>query len=453
MSLPRAKAFSGHLLRLPSLGRWYSCSLVVCERRVSALRGASCDLTTTTSSTARFGVLRLATIRAGPVRRIHSSRAGMADLKDSSPRDPISTHQDGHFEHLLENAVRNLQNDFTSGARQMADASLSHLSSLINAASHTAKSREELWQHIVTVAKALSGARPSMDAAITSCLLRALEGVREVWNDEGDEENTVKEFAGVAERLIEGALKRRKDAANRLAGEFVRYVGERCEKLHRKDHITIATLSNSSTIRSAILATLTSLPNLHITLHILESRPRCEGADMASQILSSVPQASQSRLHITIFPDSASAPAVRTAHLVLLGADRISTAGDVSNKIGSVALAAMTRCLDVVEAAEVVVVSDVDKIVADGIGGEEAEVHPASELTGAWAEGTSEALGAKLGEGTGGGSVTVFGEWFEWVPAAYVDAYITEEGRLDRADVKAFGRKIGELRERIFGFE
>lgn len=166
---------------------------------------------------------------------------------------------------------------------------------------------------------------------------------------------------------------------------------------------------------------------------------------MASQILTSTSAEDRARLHIRILPDCAVATAARDAQLVLLGADRISASGDVSNKIGSLAVAVCVKALN--PKAQVVVVSDADKIVAKGVEEGEKEVHPASALMDAWSDETMRALGGRLDDS----SVDVFGEWFEWVPAEYVDGYVTENGTLDTAGVERVAEEVGALKEQIFG--
>jgi translation initiation factor 2B subunit (eIF-2B alpha/beta/delta family) len=118
----------------------------------------------------------------------------------------------------------------------------------------------------------------------------------------------------------------------------------------------------------------------------------------------------------------------------------------VSNKIGSLCAAVMAKRE---ENVRVVVVSEVDKIVATDMEEGVVETHPASELMGAWAEQTRNGLEAKVEEGV----VEVYGEWFEWVPAEYVDVYVTEIGELRTEDVEEFSRKIGELKGKIFRTE
>lgn len=210
-------------------------------------------------------------------------------------------------------------------------------------------------------------------------------------------------------------------------------------------HITILMLSNSSTIRTCILGALSSLTDLSLRIYVMESRPHFEGADMAAQILSSTPADSKHRLHIHILPDCAVATMARDADLVLLGADRISSKGDVSNKIGSFAAA-----LSVKQGAvpgQVVVVSDEDKIVPPNVEEGKKETHAPIEMMGAWKDETRRDLDERIRTG----NVEIFGEWFEWVPAEYVDIYITETGILDTHSVEKAGRETGKLKKKIFG--
>ncbi|KAF1977318.1 nagb/rpia/CoA transferase-like protein [Bimuria novae-zelandiae CBS 107.79] len=346
----------------------------------------------------------------------------------------------------LEAAVERLKDDFVSGAREMADSVLSTLSSLIVTAASTAQSRDELWSMAVSAAKELSEARPSMNAAVTSCLLRALDEIKHLWEmlDENKNKST-NDLAAMSRRQLVRIVEKRKEAGIRLSENFAERLRAYCrQRLNNTHALTILTLSNSSTIRASILTTLTTLRFLHLHLLILESRPRFEGANLALQILSSTSAEARARLHIRILPDCAVATAAKDANLLLLGADRISASGDVSNKIGSMAAALCIKTLN--PKAQVVVVSDADKIVGKGVEKREKELHPHSELTEAWGDEIRRELGARVDSG----GVEVFGEWFEWVPAEYVDGYVTEDGTLDTAGVEKIADEVGELRERIF---
>lgn len=166
---------------------------------------------------------------------------------------------------------------------------------------------------------------------------------------------------------------------------------------------------------------------------------------MASQILTSISAEARARLHIRILPDCAVAIAAQDANLLLLGADRISASGDVSNKIGSLAATLCIKTLN--PKAQVVAISDGDKIAAKGVEEGKKEVHSHSEMTEAWGDETRREIAARIETGV----VDVFGEWFEWVPARYVDGYVTENGTLDTAGVEKMATEVGDLREKIFG--
>jgi len=200
---------------------------------------------------------------------------------------------------------------------------------------------------------------------------------------------------------------------------------------------------------------VTDVP-LHIRLLVLESRPRCEGADLASALLSSLPQPALSRLTLCIMPDCAVATAARSADVILLGADRILANGDVSNKIGSLTAVLCAKASGKgTKGVRVVVASDEDKIITEGKGNTEAEgdkeVHPEEELMGAWGENARRVIGDKVKTQNDAAKVEVFGEWFEWVDGGLVDAYVTENGVLDAEGVRRVAGEAEELERRIFG--
>ncbi|KAF1957142.1 nagb/rpia/CoA transferase-like protein [Byssothecium circinans] len=355
-----------------------------------------------------------------------------------------SVFDNADFHSKLAEACDELKDDFSSGARQMADSALESMAHLIAFSATSATRRDELWKMMVHAARSLSEARPSMSAAITSCLLRALNDIAQSWDDDEEKgELDVTGLAETAEKAIRRMVETRKDDVMALSVEFVAWVEG---YLHETPDVgtidrplTVLTLSNSSTIRLCIHTLLTSLPTLRLKLSILESRPRFEGADMASQILTSAPSEQKARLKMHVLPDCAVGAAATDAHFVLLGADRISATGDVSNKIGSLAAAVSTKVLN---GGLVVVVSDADKIVAPGVQHGEAELHPKSEVMTAWNDKTRRDLEKY--------DVDVFGEWFEWVGSRFVDAYITETGILDTRGVQEVAAKVGELKEKIF---
>jgi translation initiation factor 2B subunit (eIF-2B alpha/beta/delta family) len=181
------------------------------------------------------------------------------------------------------------------------------------------------------------------------------------------------------------------------------------------------------------------MSNVPFHLTIMESRPRCEGADMAAQIYASAPN--RHRLSIRMIPDCAVGTVSRDIDIVLLGADRISSTGDVSNKIGSLAAVLCAKHWN--QDTTVVAISDIDKIAPPGLDVKTIETHPAHELSSAWAADTRNQL-------VGQSDIEVFGEWFEWVPANLVDVYVTELGILSTEDVATVAKEVGDLNEYIF---
>lgn len=370
------------------------------------------------------------------------------------PSQPLPEEETEDYDDALKGAMRELRNDFTSGARQLAESALDRLAYVTDIAACMATSWGEFWALMVYAAKQFSRARPSMSAAITACLLRALERIARTWNEEHAKgiQSTV-ELARIAGGVFNAIVRERKESRGQLGTTFTgwlkKYYSEVLQHPLRFDQVgraelpqtpvRILTLSNSSTIRAAILHAISSLPSVAIHLTVLESRPRCEGADMAAQIYASARH--NHRLSMKIIPDCAVGTASRDIDVLLLGADCISSTGNVSNKIGSLAatICAKSHNKDVA----VVALSDVEKIAAPGQDDKHIEHHPPSELTSAWAPATRNQLEGKA-------HVDVFGEWFEWVPASLIEVYITEKGILNKEDVDELAKEIAELDKYIF---
>lgn len=407
-----------------------------------------------------------------PIKVTHQRMTPTATSKPL-PILPLDTylpkHDISNYEVALQEAVAQLQNDFQSGARQLADTSLSHLARITEIGASVATTWGKFWAIMVHAAKQLGQARPSMSAAITSCLLRTLERIARRWNDETERgQRNTGDLVNIARALLNEIRKERRQINLHLDENFTSWLKNYYNDVSSmliasspvlpvtypqrptsqrppsqqppaRTTVRILALSNSSTIRSAILHALATLTAFDFHLTILESRPRCEGADMASQILSAA--SDKSRLSIRIVPDCAVGTATRDIDIVLLGADRISAGGDVSNKSGSLAAALCAKQLN--KDVAVIVVSDIDKIAAPESEAHVPESHPSRELSSAWAPDARNKLEEQ-------DSVEVFGEWFEWVPAKYVDSYVTEYGVLELSDVERVAREIQELDEYIF---
>ena len=215
------------------------------------------------------------------------------------------------------------------------------------------------------------------------------------------------------------------------------------QKVRIGDPIHILTLSNSSTICSAILFALQNLKEMTLLIHVLESRPRCEGADMAAAIHHSA--CNRDRIFVHVVPDSAVGSVTKLLDIVLLGADRISPTGNVSNKIGSLAAVLCAKWHS--RKVKVITLSDRDKIAATNLpdAGEEADIerHPSSELSSAWSATARIRLENR-------NNVEIYGEWFEWVSACFIDDYVTETGVMTVEHIEATAQQTKELDRLIF---
>jgi hypothetical protein len=170
-----------------------------------------------------------------PTSEANSAKYSMrvADTSSIATEDATSTTWNGpEYEKQLSEAVSGLKNDFVSGAREMADSALATLSSLIVAAGLTAQSRNELSQMIISAAKELSNARPSMNAAIISCLLRALDEVMKLW-DMLDEKRSKApdDLAAMARRQLVRILEKRKESGMRLSDNFAERLRAYCRQV------------------------------------------------------------------------------------------------------------------------------------------------------------------------------------------------------------------------------
>lgn len=144
----------------------------------------------------------------------------------------LETWGNEEYSKQLDEAVARLKNDFVSGAREMADSALLTLSSLIEAGALTANNREELWSMAVSASKELSEARPSMNAAVTSCLLRALDEIKHLWEvlDE-KKDRSANDLAAMARRQFARILEKRKEASIRLGENFAERLKAYCRQV------------------------------------------------------------------------------------------------------------------------------------------------------------------------------------------------------------------------------
>jgi translation initiation factor 2B subunit (eIF-2B alpha/beta/delta family) len=300
--------------------------------------------------------------------------------------------------------------------------------------------------------------RESMGAATLNAFLDALADMEEIITQSLD--RNVK-----SERLLtllDHHIDKRKYMPMRIKQSFEAYLQSNfmpTAESKLTPSLAILTLSASSTIRNSVLNAFESLPIPNLDLRVLESRPLCEGVNMASSILSTFqtkfPPSTKRRLELTVHTDASAALASKGLDFVLLGADEISHLGSVSNKTGS--LPAVLSAKHVCPTSKVLVLSELEKVAEP-----RAETHHSreendpKEVVDCWLHGGIIGL-PNLVEGAKVSlldevnyTVQVKNAYFEWVPAELIDGYICEEGTLEATGIQGKAQQVKLKTDKYF---
>ncbi len=347
--------------------------------------------------------------------------------------------------------LERLGNDKEHGARVLATEAVRTLAEMVRAMCPFE------WTALrIAAYHLIYSARPSMNAAISSAILAALEAVSDILRSSNSE---VSAIIG----KIEACISYRNRTSETISEHFVCHIREHCRGAGQVD---ILTLSSSSTIRSSILQLLEVSPKLHVNLHLLESRPLCEGASMAAGLLLTARNKSfASRLRIKIAPDSHIAQVVlglASPSILLLGADRISPSGHVSNKTGSCAAALVVR--ELAPQTQVVVLSESDKIAKPSnlqlyerdeedrereMQEHSLESNDPVEVTRIWPlAGAGDEVVQTLTQTDD--PVEVQNVYFEWVSQSYIDVYISEDGPMKQDKIREISLQKARLEDEMF---
>ncbi|KAE8316089.1 hypothetical protein BDV41DRAFT_529084 [Aspergillus transmontanensis] len=356
----------------------------------------------------------------------------------------------------LATGLERLRADHESGAHELTAIALTVFRDFIV---YTHNHLDDEWWEMIRMAAwhLIKNGRESMGAATQNAILSVLAEIEEIMEQKtGPEQKWDRILA-----LIDFHLRNRADTAQQVKQSFISYLQSHFSSGGtQKDRLTMLTISSSSTIRDSILEAYDALGIKTLELRVLESRPLFEGASLASSILSTFKSQAKSpdkHLHITMYTDASAALAAKDADIVLLGADRISATRGVSNKTGSLPLVLSAK--HVTPDVRVVVLSDIEKVngSAGVIDDELTEGNDPFEVSSAWRSDGVKGIQV-LEKGVKGNkseqensSVTVENTYFEWVPLDMVDAFICEEGVLEKDSIQEKSRKLGERVDRYFG--
>ncbi|UKZ83003.1 hypothetical protein TrVFT333_010804 [Trichoderma virens FT-333] len=336
-------------------------------------------------------------------------------------------------EESFQGVPRLKENDHASGARQLASAALEIYLDVI--ARLDTSDRDTWWKNVRFTAWHLwKNGRESMGAPILSVVLSSLD-IIEKHLQLTTESSLSTEFIQQVCAAIKQFAQQRHQSGTKIANAFTSFLDQNFPVSPNKP-LKIVTLSSSSTITASLSLILKSSTSRPLDIHILESRPLFEGVS-AARHLSTLIQDNNSST-ITVHSDASAALASKDAHILLLGADLIDKAGNVSNKTGS--LPAVLAAKHVSPGVKVVVLSEKEKVLPfDPPGHEEND---SEELVRGWR--------GMLGPEMELQGVAVKNVYFEWVPARLVDVYLTEDGAEGTEHVEAWAREVQEKAGRLF---
>ncbi|KAL2870612.1 translation initiation factor eIF-2B subunit family protein [Aspergillus lucknowensis] len=349
-------------------------------------------------------------------------------------------------------ALEKLHYDHESGSHELTAIALKAFRDFV-IQSQDGMNNASWWEDLRMAAWHLvKNGRESMGAATLNALLVILEEMDEIWRLDSIPQDKLERML----TIIDHHLKGRNSRAALVTKTFASYVQSNfLSEGNQREKLTLLTLSASSTIRDSVVEAYASLDIPTLELRILESRPLFEGVSISSSILSNFQSQFQNmpnkNLVINIYTDAAAALAAKDVDIVLLGADRISRSKGVSNKIGSLPLALSVK--HVTPTAKVVVLSELEKVNGENgiIDDQELEDNDPTEVTRTW---NAEAVkGADLVVGAAADSekdrsastVSVRNVYFEWVPLALVDAFVSGEGVLTDARIHEKANQQEEL--------
>lgn len=361
----------------------------------------------------------------------------------------------------LKSSLEELKNDHQSGSHELTTIAVKAFRDVLV---HLQNDRD-WWDTAQTAAWHIwKNGRESMGAATLNAFLSILADIESILPQTLEHEPSWDRVLAV----VDYHLEERREIPVRIKESFTKYLAKNFIPIgngdtQTRDTLTVLTLSASSTIRDTIIETFSSLPFSTLDLRILESRPLFEGASMASALLSSFesnhPASCGRYLKLSIYTDASAAIAAGGVDFVLLGADRISASGCVSNKTGS--LPAVLSAKYVNPDVKVLVLSGLDKVAGPEDGendhGNEQEYNDSVEITASWVGSCVRGVNM-LEEGIRGSlpktancRVNVRNVYFEWVPSELIDGYLCEKGVCSVSDIQQKALQVKKETERYFG--
>ena len=370
----------------------------------------------------------------------------------------------GHLKSCLES----LRTDKEMGASRMADFALQCLWQVLQASieslGYNTLSHQRLtWDLAKWIAwNLIENGRPSMNAATRTALLQCLD---EAWLFRRDSavfinkikafalqrQNLSKQVSAHFARFIKEYIQYTTTITKRIDTSSRRLQGEPYASFERqRSTVRILTNSFGANLRG-ILEALRECVYTNFHIRILKSRPLCEGARLAVKLIEEATrEGTISRLYIIVASDASAALLARDVDFVVIGADKISHLGHVSNKVGSLpailSAKAIAAISDSRRVPQIIVLSSMDKVSVPGsVNFHGEENNDIEEIVSGWADG--ETLITTLRDNP---QAQISNIYFETIHRNYIDKYISERGVTDRKAFKQQSRYIQQLGDQIF---
>jgi translation initiation factor 2B subunit (eIF-2B alpha/beta/delta family) len=346
-----------------------------------------------------------------------------------------------------------LRNDHESGAQALAVKALDLLAESVRGEEFsTLETSEEFWTALRWRAWHLAkNGRPSMGAAIEAEIFKSLDIVSKETTSPGSEGIRgipLSDLKIITESAIAERISATQHSLDNLAHHCLDFLESNSQSLDTN----IVTLSSSGTITRSLAKFVETRTKQSgsVKITVLESRPGFEGVAFINNFLASFKEDKDihARLKIEIVSDASIATVFNDAHFLIFGGDKVLPNGDVCNKIGTRVAAILSKTLN--PSCKVVALFTTNKVTSSGFDSDtlKLEFNDPKELTNAWPESYKQQLKESQENGY---QVEVKNAYFEWVPAKYIDQYISEVGLLGKDDIVKLGSESEELEERIFG--
>ena len=334
------------------------------------------------------------------------------DLPQLPPVVPLPPQEElEDFDKVLQAAISALQaaTSTESQSRDPVTVALQHLAHVADIAACVATSWPEFWSMLVHASKLLISVLPAGNTPAKNVLVKSLAETARRWNDSQTlgGTRTTAELASVAGGVFDKQLSYRSMVEEKIGEGFAQWLNMRQRK-----QLHILTVDPTHAIINTVTRIFSAHPNFTVEFSMMSYS---DGTPLSIP-LGAVHTLPRDRSHITTYPPSATGTASQHINVLILDARCIDEHGSIQCARGALAAIVCVRTLS--PEASIVAVGCLDSV--GPCVEQEREV------------GVSETP-------------------VEWIPALFVDGYLTEDGVLRSEEVGGVMREASELERHILG--